>query len=211
MSDTPASSVPATPLLEVRLPDGTPVLLRPIVPADREAVREAFRRLSPDSRYYRFWTRQEQMPDSLLQRFLCSDHFSQDVWAAQDPTQPLEIGYGAASWFRDAQDPTLAEVSLTIADEAQHRGFGTLLLAVLWRRARQRGISRFFGVALAENQTAVEWFRALGAHITWAHGQYTFHLPLEMGLLPANPTAQRLRYWLDTLEADFPEPPPPAA
>lgn len=191
----------------VHMPDGTPVLLRPIGPEDREAVREAFRRLSPDSRYYRFWTRQEQMPDSLLQRFLHSDHVSQDVWAAQDPTRTHEIGYGAGSWFRDARDPTLAEVSFTIADEVQHRGFGTLLMAVLWRRAQQRDITRFFGVALPENQTAVEWFRALGAHITWAHGQYTFHLPLDAARLPHTSAAQRLRQWLDTLAPFFPKPP----
>ncbi len=194
----------ATDTLEVRLPEGTPVLLRPIVPEDRDAVLAAFRRLSPDSRYYRFWTRHEQMPDSLLQRFLHSDHIAQDVWAAQDPAHPLEIGYGAASWFRDAQDPSRAEVSLTIADEAQHRGFGTLLLAVLWLRARQRGITRFFGVALPDNHAAVDWFRALGAKVLWEGGQYSLDLPLDLTRLPDTTAARRLCQWLQELAPRFP-------
>lgn len=184
----------------VSLADGTPVLLRPIGPGDREAVLEAFRRLSPESRYGRFWTRYEKLPDSILQRFLHADHVNQAVWAALDPARPGELGFGAGSWWREAPGATEAEVSFTIADEAQHRGIGTLLLAVLWHLAREKGITCLRGHALPDNHAVLDWFRRLGAAMALEHGQIIMRLPLEPRQLRESPASARLRQWLAFFE-----------
>jgi len=42
-------------LFRTRLADGLKVELRPLGPADRGALAEGYRRLSPESRYQRFW------------------------------------------------------------------------------------------------------------------------------------------------------------
>src|SRR6187401_954349 len=113
----------------IHLQDGTSLLLRLITPDDREAVIEAFRRLSPDSRYYRLWSSQQSLPDSLLNRFLHAEPGRHESWAALDPDAPNEPGCGGASFWRSDTEPEQAEISLTVADERQRSGVGTVLLA----------------------------------------------------------------------------------
>jgi GNAT superfamily N-acetyltransferase len=192
------SIMPAPLLFE--LADGTPVLLRTFLPEDRKAVEEAFRRLSRESRYYRFWSRQEEIPDSILNRFLNSRPGHHETWAVQDPASPDEPGYGGGSFWRSDTEPDLAEISLTVADEAQHRGVGTLLLAWLWLRAKAAGIQRLHGAVLADNYTVLDWFRALGATIKMERGQYAFELQLDEALLKDTRAAERLKARLREME-----------
>jgi GNAT superfamily N-acetyltransferase len=191
------------PLLPLVLDDGTPVVLRPVGPGDREAVVEAFARLSPDSRYYRFWTRYQRLPDSILQRFLHADQVRQSVWAALDPARPDEPGYGAGSWWRSDDDSAVAEVSFTVADDLQHQGVGTLLLAVLWSSARRRGITRFVGHALPDNYAVLDWFRGLGAVVALEPGQCLMTLSLDEAALPHHDAADRLRRRLEEVAPFF--------
>lgn len=176
-----------------RLANGQSVLLRLFTPADRAAVLEAFARLSPESRYHRFWDSQKGPPDSVLNRFLNPRPGLHETWAAQRPEVPDEPGYGGASFWRSEEEPWRAEISLTVADEAQHTGVGTVLLAVLWRRARHCGITEFFGYILPDNYAMLDWMRALGATPRLARGQYTFRLPLDESTLRDSPTSTHLR------------------
>lgn len=186
--------------LTVSLSDQTPVLLRTVGPEDRDAVIEAFRRLSVQSRYYRFWTPYKKLPDSILQRFLHSDQHDHQVWAAQDPDFPMEPGYGAASWWRDKKISTLAEVSITVADDARRKGIGTLLLAIIWISAQRAGIREFIAYVLPENQAVTQWFTSLGAQMNSISGQYTLRLTLDAKKLPDNAPANKLKVWIERLE-----------
>ncbi|TLD68228.1 GNAT family N-acetyltransferase [Phragmitibacter flavus] len=183
----------------VYLADGAPVLIRPLVEEDREAVMEAFRRLSPDSRYYRFWSRREGVSEQLLQRFLNSEPGVHETWLAQDPERLGEPGYGGGSYWRSEEWPEAAEVSLVVADEAQHRGIGTLLLALVWVRAYQMGVREFFGFVLPDNYSVLDWFRALGATMKYEGGQYRFVLSLDPGRLKDTNSARRLVEWVGVL------------
>ncbi len=176
----------------VHLADGTPLLLRLITPADREAVLEAFRRLSPDSRYYRLWSSQQTIPDSLLNRFLNAEAGQHESWAALDPAKPAEPGCGGASFWRSASHPEEAEISLTVADESQHCGVGTVLMAMLWRRAVKVGIQRFTGCVLPDNYRMLDWLRALGVRLRLERGQFAFALPLDEKGLKATSTSAKL-------------------
>ena len=51
---------------ELELRDGARVAVRPIRAGDREAIREAFGRLSPETRYRRFLSSAERLSDSDL-------------------------------------------------------------------------------------------------------------------------------------------------
>jgi len=183
----------------VHLADGTPVLIRPMRPDDRAAVVEAFRRLSPDSRYYRFWSRREGVSEKLLQRFLHPEPGLHETWVAQDPERPGEPGYGGGSYWRSEKDPQTAEISLVVADEAQHRGLGTLLLALVWVRAYQVGVRCFYGHVLPDNYSVLDWFRALGAEMHYQSGEYWFLLPLQLEKLRDTPSSHRLVAWVQRL------------
>ena len=184
---------------QVLLRDGTPVLLRPVTPEDEGLIIRAFEKLSVHSRYYRFWSRLNEMPATLAKRLADDDNGRHIVWAAQHPDSPLEPGLGAASIWQSASDPQEAEISFTIADEAQHRGVGTLLLAVLWLAAEERGIHRFLAHALADNYAVKDWFLALGASVELSGSQLSFTLSVDRGKLPTSRQASSLIRWLEEL------------
>jgi GNAT superfamily N-acetyltransferase len=180
------------PSSTIQLQDGTSLLLRLMTPADREAVQEAFRRLSPDSRYYRLWSTQQSLPDSLLNRFLNPEPGQHETWAALDPDAPTEPGSGGGSFWRAGPEADCAEISLTVADERQRCGVGTVLLAVLWLRAADAGVREFIGHILPDNYRMLDWMRALGAEMRLAGGHFTFRLSLNTGSLRATSTAEKL-------------------
>ena len=178
---------------QTTLADGTGVILRRISPEDREALAEAYRRLSPEARYYRFWSRVRELNGRLLDQLAAPPSEGHVAWAAF-PKQPSdEPGLGAGSFWRLGDDPDLAEMSFTVADEWRHRGLGSLLLAALWHDATARGVRAFVGHALADNFAATDWFSALGAVGSVTAGQIRWVLPLDEALLPGTSAARRLR------------------
>lgn len=154
-------------MLETRLADDSEVMLRPLTPADRGALAEGYRRLSPDSRYQRFWVRTgEVIGDRMLDRLLEDDPGNHEIWAVMDQKRDFPA-LAAASFWRSDDDPAEAEFSCTVLDDDQRRGVGTLLLAVLWLAAYRHGITRFVGYTMPENVAAIRWMRDTGAEAEW--------------------------------------------
>jgi GNAT superfamily N-acetyltransferase len=56
----------------------------------------------------------------------------------------------------------MAELALTVTDDWQGRGVGTVLLEVLCARAREEGISSFTALMLATNGTMMDLLEQLG-------------------------------------------------
>ena len=132
-------------LIETKLGDGTPVVARPLGLADRGSLAEGYRRLSPESRYQRFWVRGGAViGDKMLDRMLAGSVEDHGLWAVIDPTREFP-GLGAASFWRSDEDGEEAEFSCTVLDEDQRRGVGALLLALLWLVAYKQGIRHFKG------------------------------------------------------------------
>ncbi len=166
-------------MIETVLADGTEVLVRPLVPADRGSLAEGYRRLSPESRYQRFWSRTgEVIGDRMLDRLLKQEAGNHAVWAVLDPAREYP-GLGAASFWRSAEQPEEAEFSCTVLDADQRKGVGTLLLAVLWLAARRVGIRRFVGYTMPENVRAVRWMRDTGAEAEWDGYKVIFRWELD--------------------------------
>jgi acetyltransferase len=160
--------------LELQLRDGSHVAARPLGPADRRQIAEGYRRLSPESRYQRFWVHTgELIGDRMLNRLLSADQAEHAVWAVVDPTREYP-GIGAASYWRSHDDPLEAEFSATVLDADQGRGVGTLLLAILWLVAYSNGIERFLSHVMPENRKAIRWLVDTGADGEWDGYKVTF-------------------------------------
>ena len=154
--------------LDLLLRDGTPVVARPLTPADRAYVAEGYRLLSPDARYQRFWVRDgEIIGDAMLNRLLTGDLPNHCIWTIFDPAREGFPGLGAASFWRSKDDPTDAEISATVLDRDHGRGVGTLLLSILWLVAYRYGIDTFTGYTMPENVAALRWMQATGAEGEW--------------------------------------------
>jgi RimJ/RimL family protein N-acetyltransferase len=163
----------------VTLSDGTQMLVRPILPEDKERLVEGFSRLSPESRFRRFLGYMDKLRSTLLRYLTEIDYVDHFAWIGLDAGDPKQCGIGVARYVRLGDDPTAAEAAIVVADDYQRRGAGTILLQLLGASALQNGITRFVGEALAENQPIRELLGAFGARLYEADaGEIKFDIDL---------------------------------
>jgi len=148
-------SVPAESVL---LRDGLEILVRPVEPADRELIAQAFDRLSPETRYRRFFAPLSRLSEEDLTYLTEVDHSDHEALAAVEPGAGAVIG--VARYVR-AEDPTEAEVAVVVGDPWQGRGIASELLERLVERARAAGITHFVALVMSDNEGALELFRQL--------------------------------------------------
>lgn len=139
---------------ERALNDGTLVALRHIRPEDAAELKRGFDHLSPASRHRRFLgAALTSLSDEQL-RYLTNVDQDRHV-AIVAETVPADgsapVGLGVARYVREADDPAVAEVAITVADEWQGKGLGRILALTLARAAHERGVQRFRGEVLADN------------------------------------------------------------
>jgi GNAT superfamily N-acetyltransferase len=175
------------------LRDGTPVLVRPIRPDDKELIRQGFDRLSPASRYRRFLSPIDELSDAELRYLTEIDFVDHFAWAALRADRPDE-GLGVARYIRLKEEPEVAEAAVTVIDEYQGKGLGTLLLALLAAAAVAAGIRTFRAYVLEGNVPMRELLETLGARTEFdSPGVVRFDVPLDPDLLPESPAGNVLR------------------
>lgn len=163
------------------LDDGTPVSFRHIRPEDAPQLKSGFEQLSPSSRYRRFLGSQSTLSDEALRYLTCVD--GRDHVAIVAVTRPAgggaEKGLGIARFVRIPGDPTVAEAALTVTDDAQGKGLGRALGITLARAALERGVKRFRGEVLADNEPVRQLLEEVGAVVQPAeHGSLVFDIDL---------------------------------
>jgi RimJ/RimL family protein N-acetyltransferase len=157
--DSPPEAIRA----EATLRDGSQVRLRRITPADAPVLEEAFGRLSEESRRLRFLTAKPHLTRAELDYLTQVDGHNHEALAAIDPATGDGVGIGR--WVRDRQDPTRAEVAVTVADAWQGRGMGTALLDQLSERAREEGVTTFTALVAADNVSMQRLLKRLDAPV----------------------------------------------
>jgi GNAT superfamily N-acetyltransferase len=134
------------------LPDGLEVTLRPVRPSDKGALVEGLGRMSPQSRYLRFFTSKSQFTSAEL-RYLTEvdgeNHVALIAYAQQSDGSIQ--GAGIARFVRLKGEPTVAEAAVAVVDEFQRRGLGRLLFLRIAAAARERGIERIRSEVLSQN------------------------------------------------------------
>ena len=180
--------------LDLLLHDGTPVVARPLTPADRAYVADGYRLLSPEARYQRFWVRQgEIIGDGMLDRLLTGQLPNHAIWTVFDPTREGFPGLGAASFWRLENGTDEAEFSVTVMDADQGRGVATLLLSILWLVAFRCGIETLTGYTMPENRRALRWMQDTGATGEWDGYNAVFRWKLgDLSGIPATPAGTDL-------------------
>ena len=147
------------------LADHTRVLVRPLLHSDRQELALGYEHLSAEARRLRFFTPRSRLSDADLEYLTNLDYHDHFAWAAFSIDEPGEPGIGVARYIRDPTDPTHAEVAVTVLDDYQHRGLGTLLLKMLADHARSNGITTFVGHILWDNREILETLAEAGANV----------------------------------------------
>lgn len=165
----------------VRLRDGTNAVIRPYVPIPREAIEEAYSELSLESQYHRFLSAAPHLTDTMFHHLVDEidgvDHIA--LVLVLEPDEGPESIIGVARMIRYPDDPTSADVAVTVRDEWHGHGAATALLAALVP-ARPEGVTRILTVVAADNEASLAMLRKLGECRVTAVGQATLQVVVDL-------------------------------
>jgi len=142
--------------------------LRCLAPADADQVTDLLARMSPDSRYQRYFRLVRSFPPAVIARFVAvgPDHLAVGAFDGG-------LLVGTAQYFRSSTCPDHAEVAVEVADSHHRRGVGARLVGELARVAADHGITHLMATVLADNRPALALVRASGRDVvTTADGPY---------------------------------------
>ncbi len=164
MPDDASAAHGAEDVAEGTLRDGLRVVVRRLRQQDRGTLERGFRRLSERSRYLRFLAPKKALSrsglDALVDQVDQVDHVALALWWPR--TSQDDVLLGDARFIRLEDDPTSADVAVTIADEIQGQGAGTLMMAALASEARSHGVRRFVATMAADNEASHRMMRRAG-------------------------------------------------
>lgn len=139
------------------LRDGTPVLFRLIRADDKALLVDGLGRMSPESRFRRFFSHRDHLSPSELVYLTELDHDHHFALGAGVPVDPSAHGLDAkvrglgVARFVRLEEPEVAEAAVAVVDEAQGQGLGKMLFERLVMAASERGVRVFRFEVLAEN------------------------------------------------------------
>ena len=176
-------------ITEARLAEGTRALMLPLLPMDREALREGFDGLSLASRNHRFLASVTHLTDSMLDHLVDDvdgiDHVALALVAFDDDLVGTPVG--VARMIRYEDRPTEADLAVTVIDSWQGRGVATALLSELVRE-RPKGVSRIVTTVAADNTPSLAMLRRLGETTVTPAGIDRLDVTVE--LAPTEPSTK---------------------
>ncbi len=164
-----------------RLRDGRPLAIRPITPAARPLIERAITRVSPESSRRRFFTPRFRFSERELDALTVLDgHDRFALGAVVSAHDGSEEGVGVARFVRVAGQHDTAEVAILVVDAFQGQGVGRTLLARLALAALARGIARFRGMVMTDNDPMLKLLSryAPGLSMARVDGHFDIHVPL---------------------------------
>jgi len=172
----------------VSLADGGRMLIRGLLPSDRDELAERYLELSPEARRMRFFNAPDHLSSRLLDYLVDVDGPDRSALVAFAIDDDGTPGVGIARYVRSREEPSSAEAAVTVLDAYQNRGIATALLLRLAEEARRNGISTFTASVMWENRELLDGLRAFGAQVG-----------------PSEPGVASVRVALPPSEVDLPE------
>lgn len=197
--------------LIVELDRGSRVRIRPVRVDDRDLLESAYARLSPQSRYYRFFSPRSSLGESLIHQLTDIDHIRHLAWAVFDPDQPCDFGGSSGLGIAVArlivderpsspEGASSAEAAITVVDDYHGRGIGRFLIELLAVTAADLDIDVLRFEVLRENMPMVRLMSRIGTEKHAVEGDRAlveFHLlvpPANESDLPAEAVYALLRH-----------------
>jgi acetyltransferase len=140
---------------------GPLVTLRPIRPEDAEMEKAFVRKLSPESRYFRFMDTLRELTPAMLVRFTQIDYDREMAFVATVAGDAGEEEIGVVRYVTNP-DGESCEFAIVIADDWHRKGLGRRLMTQLIDVARVRGLRTMIGHVLAENRGMLTLCQGLG-------------------------------------------------
>ena len=174
----------------IALRDGSRVRIRRLRHSNGQLLLRGFRRLTPQSRYRRFLALTPNLSEGTVRYLVESDHRNQEALIAVDAQ--CNEGVGVARYVRDPARPDAAEVAVTVVDDWQGRGLGTLLLEGITMRAREEGVDTLTALMLVENGQMMDLLERLGAVRVLDRASGTVAVEVHLPAIGVTPELRKL-------------------
>lgn len=148
--------------IHTRLEDGRTICIRTVTPKDEDRLRAGIARMSPRSRYLRFFSGGASPPDWVIERLLDADGVLHLAWGALDLSDPAHPAMGVVHAMRPDKGDAVAEFSVGVVDAYHGLGIGRLLTATLLLDAAGGQLEAFRAHVLSENEAARSFIKRLG-------------------------------------------------
>jgi RimJ/RimL family protein N-acetyltransferase len=158
----------------------TSLRVRPLGPDDREPLAAAFEALSPESRYQRFLGPKPRLSARELTALTDLDHLDRDALAAFEAGSGRLVAVARYAVHPDGHDR--ADIAVTVLDDWQGRGLGTMLARAIVHRAESSGIARLTATTFADNARCRALLGRLGFHPVGRDGA-VIEFGLDLGRL----------------------------
>jgi RimJ/RimL family protein N-acetyltransferase len=155
-----------------RLPDGALILIRPIRADDKRFLEDGLRQLSDESVHRRFLSPKRSFSRSELRYLTEVDGRDHVALVAEYPGDPVRRLIAVGRFIRLADDPSTAEAAITVADDWQGRGVGSLFTELLATEARRLDVRRFTATMASDNVPAHKLMHKLTRHLHEQHAGY---------------------------------------
>ena len=137
--------------------------MRSIEPSDRQYFSEGIVRLSSRSIYHRFHSLSYKLDDSDLEYFTNVDQKDHVAIGALDLSTDENPGIGVGRFVRIKDKPESAELAITVLDEYQQNGLGSILLNELMHIAPEVDVKLFKIYIHANRRPIIGWLKRFGA------------------------------------------------
>ena len=144
-------------------------MIRPIRPDDKGMLADGLRRLSSESAQRRFLTPKRSFSRTELRYLTEVDGRDHVALVAEYPCYPVRRLIAVGRFVIVQANPDAAEIAITVADEWQGRGLGSILGTHLAHLARNREVKRFTATMASDNRPAHRLMAKLTEHLTQRH------------------------------------------
>jgi acetyltransferase len=160
--------------VDLQLRDGRRVHVRAVLPSDEEELLEAFDRMAPGSRYFRFMATIREPNVKRLREVLASFPGRGMAIVATVPAPDGIDIVGSASFMLAGAGE--CEFAISVTDAWAGAGLGRALMEQLIAAAKQRGLGQMSGYVLAENRAMLGLARRLGFAVQPMPGDFSIRV-----------------------------------
>ena len=130
---------------------GEAVTIRPIRITDAEMEADFVRRLSPQTKHYRFFGGIKELSPSEAAHACDVDGRHSMAFVATIRRDGRETEIGVSRYAPNSRSD-VREIAVTVADEWQHKGLGTMLMKQLIQSAKSNGVKQLYSIELSDNE-----------------------------------------------------------
>lgn len=137
------------------------VFLRPVKPTDGPLILDIFRKLSPQSIFYRFLTHMEKLRPEQVYHLVHIDYVTEFALAAVIEEGGEERIVGVCRAIASS-DQSRAELTIVLRDDWQGRGIGKIMVKKVVMVMHRHGVSRIEILLDSRNDKMKKLFMSLG-------------------------------------------------